>query len=613
VSIEANMAKTDSKLNTVAWNQPKVLPKSEEEANQLWTSINWKQVETVVFKLQKRIYSASRQNDVKRVRQLQKTLLKSYYAKLLAVRRVTQDNQGKKTAGVDGVKSLKTSQRLKLIGQLKLKHKAMPTRRVWIPKPGKEEKRPLGIPTIADRAVQALVKLALEPEWEAVFEPSSYGFRPGRKAQDALCQIKDAIKHKAKYVLDADIAQCFDKIDHAKLLDKAGYSGKIRRQLKAWLKSGVVDQEVFSQTLEGTPQGGIISPLLANIALHGMENRIKEEFPADSKRRIRMSKAKYGRIINQPTFVRYADDFVVLCEDKRIILRCREILEAWLKDIGLEIKPSKTRITHTLNREESEDGKAGFNFLGYHIQQFPVSVHKQHTISGQKVPYKTYLTPSLKNQEQHRNKIKATIKKHRNNGIEAIIKDLNLIIKGWCKYFEYSDASSQGIFSKMSWNLILMMKKWAKRKCKNRTKKGLEKYLKRINNCWRYALRKSIYLSYHSDFHANSTKYIKVAGDRSPYDGDKIYWSTRLGRHPETPNTLAKLLKRQKGKCTRCGLHFFGDELIEIDHIIPKFSGGNNSFSNLQALHRHCHDDKTRDDMAQTQNFPSSTQSHRTT
>lgn len=255
-----------------------------------WNQIPWRKLERTIFKLQKRIYRASNRGDVKTVRRLQQLLMKSWGAKCLAVRRVTQDNLGKKTAGVDGIKSLTPKQRLSLLYELKLDVKVSPTRRVWIPKPGKDEKRPLGIPTIKDRALQALVKLALEPEWEARFEPNSYGFRPGRSCQDAVEAIFNTIRYKAKYVLDADIAKCFDHIDHEALLRKLNTSpwrgsadrvlcpptpGTIRRQIRAWLKSGVMDEGQLFPTSEGTPQGGVISPLLANIALHGMEERVK--------------------------------------------------------------------------------------------------------------------------------------------------------------------------------------------------------------------------------------------------------------------------------------------------------------------------------------------------
>ena len=268
------------------------------------------------------------------------------------MRRVTQDNQGKSTAGVDGVKSLTPKQRTKLVGKLRITGKAKPTRRVNIPKPGTTETRPLGIPTINDRALQALVKIALEPEWEAKFEPNSYGFRPGRSCHDAIGAIFASISIKAKYVLDADIAKCFDRINHNTLLDKINTYPSLRKQLKSWLKSGVMEVGNLSQTNEGTPQGGVISPLLANIALHGMEERVKQ-YAETLKGRKALNRQALS-------LIRYADDFVIIHEDINVILKSQEIITEWLSDIGLELKPSKTKLTHTLNKYE---GNVGFEFL----------------------------------------------------------------------------------------------------------------------------------------------------------------------------------------------------------------------------------------------------------
>ena len=288
--IRVEMSKTSLKT-TVEWNQ-----------------VNWRKLERKIYKLQKRIYRASQRGDVKIVRRLQKMLMNSWSAKALSVRRVTQDNQGKKTAGVDGLKSLTPKQRLTLIGELNLGCKVSPTRRVWIPKPGTEEKRPLGIPTMKDRALQALVKLALEPEWEAQFEPNSYGFRPGRSCHDAIEAIYTSINQKAKYVLDGDIAKCFDRIDHKALLNKLNSFPAICRQIRAWLKAGVMDNMQYFDTSEGTPQGGVISPLLANIALHGMENRIKQAFPKMTHTMRETWYHKKGTDFKSPQLIRYADD-----------------------------------------------------------------------------------------------------------------------------------------------------------------------------------------------------------------------------------------------------------------------------------------------------------------
>ena len=211
---------------------------------QEWRDIPWPQVERDVHTLQRRIYRTSQRGDMKLVHRLQRLLMSSWSAKCLAIRKVTQDNQGKKTAGVDGIAALEPEERLILVATIDLDAKPKPTRRVWIPKPGTDDQRPLGIPTISDRARQALVKLALEPEWEARFEPNSYGFRPGRSCQDAIEAIFESIKQCPKYILDADIAKCFDRIDHEALLDKLNTFPQLRRIIKAWLKAGANRQRI---------------------------------------------------------------------------------------------------------------------------------------------------------------------------------------------------------------------------------------------------------------------------------------------------------------------------------------------------------------------------------
>src|SRR5262250_3140703 len=216
-----------------------------------WNQLPWRKLEVAVFKLERRIYKASHAGDIRRVHRLQKLLLKSRAATLLAVRRVTQDNQGKSTAGIDGIKALTPPQRSALAAHLGTLPTGSPTRRVWIPKPGKDDKRPLAIPTLHDRALQALVKLALEPEWEARFEPNSYGFRPGRSVHDAIGAIFNMICKQPKYVRDADIAGCFNSIAHAPLLAKLQTFPALRRAIKAWLKAGVLEAGVFAPTEAG--------------------------------------------------------------------------------------------------------------------------------------------------------------------------------------------------------------------------------------------------------------------------------------------------------------------------------------------------------------------------
>lgn len=199
-------------------------------------------------------------------------MVKSQNPKLLTVRKVTQDNKGKQTAGIDGFIAKTSSHRQKLVRELGLKKKASPIRRIWISKPGKDEKRPLGIPTIRNRCRQALVKAALEPEWEAKFEPNSYEFRPGRSCHDAIEAIFCSVSKKQAYVLDADIAECLDRINHQALLNKIETTPIIRRIIKSWLKAGIMENGQVYFHDNGTSQGSVISPLLANIALHGMEN-----------------------------------------------------------------------------------------------------------------------------------------------------------------------------------------------------------------------------------------------------------------------------------------------------------------------------------------------------
>src|SRR4051794_15830207 len=248
-----------------------------------WNDLDWRVIERQVFKLQTRIYRAARRGDVKTVHRLQRLLLASWAARCLAVRRVSQDNRGKRTAGVDGIKNLSPARRLQLATQLKLIATAQPARRIWIPKPGTAEKRPLAIPTLFDRARQALALLALEPEWEAVFEPHSYGFRPGRGVQDAAVAVKHGLgaegagrenqRPRCCWVLDADIKSFFDEISHDAILSRVPV---FRDVIAGWPKAGVFTGEVFDPTEAGTPQGGVASPLLANIALHGLEDLFHE-------------------------------------------------------------------------------------------------------------------------------------------------------------------------------------------------------------------------------------------------------------------------------------------------------------------------------------------------
>ena len=565
------MSKTDYQHNTVEWNE-----------------LNWSKIQKAVFKLQKRIYRAYVNGDVKKGRRLQKTLIKSYYNRLLSIRKVSQDNQGKKTAGVDKVKSLTPKQRLVMAENLKPSNKAKPIKRVWIPKPGKKEKRPLGIPVMRDRAVQALVKTVLEPEWEAKFEPNSYGFRPGRGAHDAIGAIFDQIKFKAKYVLDADISKCFDKISHKGLLQKLKTFPKLRRQIRAWLRADICDfvNRKRNPSYEGTPQGGILSPLLANIALHGMEQRIKE-YAATWKG---SKKANLTSL----SLIRYADDFVIIHERLEVVKQCRKIISDWLADYDLEIKPEKTKIAHTLKTYNGE--KPGFNFLGFNIRQYSVGKHQSGKNSGGKIlGFKTIIKPSDESIKRHYAQIAEVIRKHNSLPQNALISKLNPIIRGWSNY--YRTVCSKEIFTKIYHLLNKRLLRWAIRRHPNKTKKWIiNKYWKTVgNDNWVFGEKnEGITLFKHPK--TAIKRHIKVKSKSSPYDGNKTYWGTRKGNHPELKDSVARLLKKQKGKCNWCNLNFYDGDLIEKDHIIPKIIAGNIK-DNLQLLHRHCHDEKTKDDL----------------
>jgi RNA-directed DNA polymerase len=549
-----------------------------------WKDLNWRKLEKVTFKLQKRIFQASERGDVKAVRKLQKTLIRSWSAKCIAVRRVTQDNQGKNTAGVDGVKSLTPLQRMNLVGKLKLTGKSKPTRRALIHKPGTTETRPLGIPTINDRALQALVKLALEPEWEAKFEPNSYGFRPGRSCHDAIDAIFATINKKAKYVLDADIAKCFDRIDHKALLSKIHTYPTLSRQLKCWLKAGYcVEKELFP-TNEGTPQVGVISPLLANIALHGMEERVKQyaETLKGQKRNNR----------NALSLIRYADDFVIIHEDLSVVKKCQEIIANWLRDMGLELKPSKTKLTHTI---KEIDGNGGFEFLGFHVQQHKSGNYRctkwANSTNGTSLGFNTLITPSKAKIKTHLAKIAEVIDTHKTASQAALISKLNPIIKGWSNY--YSTVVSKDTFSKVDHLTYFKLRAWARTRGKGSINK--DKYWRTVGDRnWCFSTEDGLELLTHAS--TPIVRHTKVRGEASPYNGDWIYWSKRRGEYPETPNRVATLLKRQKGICNHCGLYFTSTDIVEVDHIKPTSLGGKDTYDNLQLLHKHCHDTKTATD-----------------
>lgn len=522
-----------------------------------WSALPWKKIQVKVFKLQRRIYRASQQGNVKLVHRLQRLLLKSWYGRLLAVRRVTQDNQGKKTAGIDGIKNLQPAQRLQLAYNLSQFRKPKPLRRIWIPKPGKSEKRPLSIPVMHDRAAQALVKLALEPEWEAKFEANVYGFRPGRSCQDAIQAIFNIICRRPKHVLEGDIAGCFDNISHSALLEKTQAPPFILRQLRGWLKCGVLDNG-FQATRSGTPQGGVISPTLALIALHGLETHLKS----------------LGTQKHPIHAVFYADDFVVFTTQASDIPRVKTAVSQWLQGIGLELHPEKTKASHTLNEP------AGFDFLGFSVRQYPVGKYASRR------GYKTLIKPSKASTKRHRLRLKQIVDSHIATTQEQLIHHLNPVIVGWCQY--YSKVVSKAAFASLSAQLFHQLMRWAKHRHPNLNNHQIVSRYWLIDRGGGWAFQSKDGLGLYRHDATPIRRHIKVKGQRSPYDGDWCYWGTRGRYSPNLAPLKTFLLKRQKGKCYQCGLNFVLDDLIETHHLDG--NRDNQSRNNLVLLHRHCHD-----------------------
>ena len=331
-------------------------------------------------------------------------MLRSRSNTLVSVRRVTERNAGRLTAGVDGEVVLTPEAKTELVSRVHDRadtFKAMPVRRVYIPKPGGKQ-RPLGIPVIIDRVHQARVVNALEPEWEARFEPRSYGFRPGRGCHDAIEAIFQVAKGRSarrRWVLDADLAGAFDRIAHDHILTTLG-TFPARGMVRQWLKAGVIENGRRSRTEEGTPQGGVVSPVLLNIALHGMEAAAGVRYGAD----------KYARK-GSPVLIRYADDFVVHCHSRQDANDVKARLVAWLAPRGLVFNEDKTRV---VSLEE------GYDFLGFNVRRY----------RG-----KLLIKPSKAAVGRVRERLRTELRSLRGSNAQAVIKRLNPIIRGWAAYY----------------------------------------------------------------------------------------------------------------------------------------------------------------------------------
>lgn len=350
--------------------------------------------------------------------------MESEAARLLAVRRVAEENQGKDTAGVDGIKSLGPRERLAMASTIHPKYwnqqPPMPVRRVWVPKPGTAERRPLAILPMIDRCKQALVKLALEPEWEVKFEPHSYGFRPGRGAHDAIAAIVVAIERQPMFVFDADIEEAFDHVNQTVVLDRLQTYPALRQVISAWLTAGVIDGERWFPSETGIAQGGVLSPLLMNVALHGMEAVATEGTPDKQSR-------------EQPLLVRYADDFVIVHPDLGELQQAVRRVRRWLAQVGLHLHADKTRFTHTLVPYQ---GQVGFDFLGFHIIQERAARSDEVLRAGAShMRVQTSITPSQEASKRHGAAIDQRLRQLQTAAQAQVIAELNPLIVGWVAYY----------------------------------------------------------------------------------------------------------------------------------------------------------------------------------
>ena len=387
-------------------------PLHQRQVTTVWNAVNWQRSTKIVQNLRQRIFRATKAGDFKKVKQLQKLMLRSTSNIVTRVRRVTQVNAGKNTPGVDKILVKTPEARTKLVKELMeyTPWRAKPVKRVYIPKRN-GKRRPLGIPTIKERAMQAIVKNALEPFWEAKFEGISYGFRPGRSCHDAIEKIYGLARPnmRKKWILDADIKGAFDNIDHNFLLKRIGnYQFPAMELIKQWLKAGVMEEGRYVDTNSGTPQGGVISPLLLNIALHGMEKALKVKY------------GKKGEIRGTRAVVRYADDFVVFCETEEEARKCQTILEKMLAKRGLELSPEKTRIVHITE---------GFDFLGFNIRQY-------ETPNSTKIGWKLLITPSKDSVKKLRRRLKEEWMKLRTAPV-ALLWPSNLVLSGHSQLIEH--------------------------------------------------------------------------------------------------------------------------------------------------------------------------------